>query len=135
VLIGLVQLFLPITILILVPAVTSIHEEMDEAAQSLGAHWVRALWTVVLPMARPGLVNAFVIVLTLVFSDFAVPAILGGGRADFITNVIQRTYVDAGDRGVGGALCVAVTAVTLAIIGVFFVARSLSAGKGSTQHA
>lgn len=132
VLIGLTQLLLPITILILVPAITAIRREVEDAAASLGAHWLRVAWTVTLPLAAPGLGNGFVIVWTLAFSDMAIPAILGGGRADFITNIIQRTYVEAGDRGVGGALCVATTLVTLAIIGALFLARRLGpAGRRS----
>lgn len=116
VLIGLTQLYLPLAIIVMAPAFTAIDPSIDEAAQSLGAHWLRVLWGVIVPMAAPGLRNAFVIVLTLVFSDMAIPVILGGGRADFIANAIHDAYLEVGDRGIGSALCVAAAAISTGLL-------------------
>jgi putative spermidine/putrescine transport system permease protein len=129
VLIGLVQLYLPLAIIIIASGLTAIGTEIDEAAQSLGAHWTRAIATVILPMAVPALRNAFVILLTLVFSDLAIPSILGGGRADFIANAIHDTYMEAGDRGLGGALCVATTLLSTALILLISVPQAVSAWR------
>jgi putative spermidine/putrescine transport system permease protein len=52
VLFGLVQYMLPFAVLMLAPALTAIPEEMEAAASSLGANWVRTFAHVVLPMAR-----------------------------------------------------------------------------------
>jgi putative spermidine/putrescine transport system permease protein len=125
VLIGLAQVYLPIAVMMIAPAITAINEEIDEAAESLGAHWVRTLWTVILPMAMPGLLAAFVVVLTVTFSDMAIPTILGAGRADFITNAIFTSYMETGDRGIGAALCVATTFAATGTIALLFLLRTL----------
>ena len=52
------------------------------AAGSLGANWVRTFLHVVLPLAKPGFIGAGLVVLTLSLTDFAIPAILGGGSQD-----------------------------------------------------
>lgn len=135
VVIGLVQLYLPLAVFMIAPALTAIDEDTDEAAQSLGATWTRALRTVILPMAAPGLANAFVLVMTLVFSDVAIPGILGGGRADFITNAIYRAYLETGERGVGAALCVVTTGIATGMIAVLFLARGWIARARERRHA
>ena len=64
-------------------ALTAIPEEIEAAAESLSvlagnnAH-------VILPMAKSGLIGAGLVVLTLSLTDFAMPAILGGGTQDFV---------------------------------------------------
>jgi putative spermidine/putrescine transport system permease protein len=129
VLIGLVQLYLPVAVMMIAPALTAVHREIDEAAESLGAHWLRALGTVIIPMAAPGLVRAFIVVLTLVFSDMTIPAILGGGRADFITNAVYESYLETGDRGLGAALCIVTTSVAIGGILSLFLCHRLFARR------
>jgi putative spermidine/putrescine transport system permease protein len=134
VVIGLVQYYLPLAIMLIATALTAIDEVVDEAAQSLGATWIRTFRTVILPMAAPGLVNAFVLVMTLVFSDVAVPGILGGGRADFITNAIYHAYMETGDRGVGAALCVITTSMATGMVVLFFVAQGMISNRKRRRH-
>ena len=125
VMIGLVQVYLPVAVMMIAPALTAVNREVDEAAQSLGAHWTRALLTVVVPMAAPGLIRAFVVTVTLVFSDMTIPAILGGGRADFITNAVYDSYLTTGDRGLGGALCIVTTGFVIGGILLLAVGQRL----------
>lgn len=131
VLIGLTQMYVPMAVMMLAPALTGINEQIEEAGQSLGAHWTRVFWTLVLPLARPGLIAAFVIILTLVFSDVAIPQILGGGRADFITNVIMHTYIETGDTGIGAALCLVVTVLTTGTVCLFYGIKAFTGRGGS----
>ena len=94
----------------LAPALTAIPEEIETAAESLGADWLRTLWHVVLPMARPGLIGAGLVVLTLSLTDFAMPAMLGGGSQDFIANAIYDQFFRTSDQGLGSALTVLLVA-------------------------
>ncbi|MGF1627685.1 MAG: ABC transporter permease, partial [Alphaproteobacteria bacterium] len=71
ILLGLVQYMLPFAVLMLAPALTAIPEEVEQASESLGAGWVRTFLHVVIPMAKPGLVGASVVVFTLTVTDFA----------------------------------------------------------------
>ena len=101
---GLVQYMLPFAVLMLAPALTAIPEEIERAAESLGANWFRTLRHVVLPMARPGLIGAGIVVFTLTLTDFAMPAILGGGTNDFIANAIYDQFFRTSDAGLGATL-------------------------------
>ncbi len=129
---GLVQYMLPFAVLMLAPALTAIAEEVETAAKSLGASWPRAMWYVVLPMARPGLTGAGLVVLTLSLTDFAMPAMLGGGSQDFIANAIYDQFFRTSDAGLGAALTMALVLVGTLLVGIvlsLFGAGTLSLGK------
>ena len=98
---GLVQYMLPFAILLIVPALTAIGEEIELASESLGARWPATLRHVVLPMARPGLVGAGIVVFTLTLTDFAMPEILGGGGNDFFANAIYDAFFQLSNAGAG----------------------------------
>lgn len=118
VLFGLVQYMLPFAVLMLAPALTAIPEELESAANSLGASWWRTFTHIVLPLAKPGLVGAGLVVLTLSLTDFAMPAILGGGSQDFIANAIYDQFFRTSDQGMGAAL-------TLILVGIGSLAGGL----------
>ncbi|MBX6323524.1 MAG: ABC transporter permease [Rhodospirillaceae bacterium] len=122
VLIGLVQFMLPFAVLMLAPAITAIGEEVELASQSLGAGWLATFRHVVLPMARPGLVGAAVVVFTLTLTDFAIPMILGGGKNDFAANAIYDAFFRVSDAGLGSALSIVLVVIgTGAVAAVFAV--------------
>ncbi|HMN86226.1 MAG TPA: ABC transporter permease [Bauldia sp.] len=121
VLFGLVQYMLPFAVLLLAPALAAIPEEIERAAESLGANWLRTFRHVVLPMARPGLIGAGIVVFTLSLTDFAMPAILGGGGNDFIANAIYDQFFRTSDAGLGSTLTVLLVVLGSAIVGLAFV--------------
>lgn len=132
VLFGLVQYMLPFAVLMLAPALTAIPEEMEAAAGSLGANWVRTFLHVVLPLARPGFVGAGLVVLTLSLTDFAIPAILGGGSQDFIANAIYDQFFRTSDQGMGATLALLLVAIGSMMVGVVFAlfgAGTLAIGR------
>ncbi|WP_112310280.1 ABC transporter permease [Pseudogemmobacter bohemicus] len=118
---GLVQYMLPFAVLLLVPALTAIPEETETAAGSLGASWPRILWHVLLPMAKPGLIGAGLVVFTLTLTDFAVPAMLGGGSQDYIANAIYDQFFRTADQGLGSALALMLVAAGSVLVGLVFM--------------
>jgi len=120
VLFGLVQYMLPFAVLMLAPALTAIPEEIERAAESLGANWLRTFRHVTLPLAKPGLVGAGIVVFTLSLTDFAMPAILGGGSNDFIANAIYDQFFRTSDAGLGSALTLLLIVLGSAVAGVIF---------------
>lgn len=120
VLFGLVQYMLPFAVLMLAPALSAIPEEVEAAAGSLGATWGRTLLHVVFPMATPGFVGAGLVVLTLTLTDFAIPAILGGGGQDFIANAIYDQFFRTSDQGMGAALTLLLVVVGSTLVGAIF---------------
>lgn len=133
VLFGLVQYMLPFAVLMLAPALTAIPEEIEAAAGSLGANWPRSFIHVVLPMARPGFIGAGLVVLTLTLTDFAIPAILGGGSQDFIANAIYDQFFRTSDQGMGATLALMLVAAGSLLVGLVFTvfgAGTLAMGRG-----
>lgn len=129
---GLVQYMLPFAVLMLAPALTAIPEEVEAAASSLGASWWRTLVHVVLPMARPGMIGAGLVVMTLTLTDFAMPAILGGGSQDFIANAIYDQFFRTSDQGMGAALTLILVGVGSLAVGLVFTlfgAGTLAMGR------
>ncbi len=120
VLFGLVQYMLPFAVLMLAPAITAIPEEMESAAESLGANWMRSFIHVVLPLARPGLIGAGIVVFTLSLTDFAIPAILGGGSNDFIANAIYDQFFRTSDMGLGATLALLLVLLGSTLAGIIF---------------
>ncbi|RYE79643.1 MAG: ABC transporter permease, partial [Hyphomicrobiales bacterium] len=120
VLFGLVQYMLPFAVLMLAPALTAIPEEIEAAAGSLGASWVKVFSHVVIPMAKPGFIGAGLVVLTLSLTDFAIPAILGGGGQDFIANAIYDQFFRTSDQGMGATLTMLLVVVGSTLVGAVF---------------
>lgn len=126
VLFGLVQYLLPFAVLLIAPAITAIDEEVELASESLGAHWVRTFRYVTLPMAKPGLVAAALVVFTLALTDYAMPVILGGGTNDFVANAVYDAFFRISDSGLGSA--VAIVLVTIATFLAAVILTALGAG-------
>jgi putative spermidine/putrescine transport system permease protein len=117
---GLVQYMLPFAVLMLAPALAAIPEEVEIAAENLGARWWEAMATVVVPMAKPGLVAASVVVFTISLTDFAMPAVLGGGTNDFLANAIYHAFFRISDPGLASALAVILVAIGSTIVAALF---------------
>ncbi|TVQ31191.1 MAG: ABC transporter permease [Geminicoccaceae bacterium] len=117
---GLVQYMLPFAVLMLAPALAAISEEVELAAESLGARWWEAMLNVVVPMAKPGFVAAGVVVFTISLTDFAMPAVLGGGTNDFLANSIYHAFFRISDPGLASALAVILVAIGSTIVAILF---------------
>lgn len=115
---GLVQYMLPFAVLMLAPALTAIPRETETAASSLGANWLQSFRHVVIPMAKPGLIGAGLVVGTLALTDFAMPAMLGGGSQDFIANAIYDQFFRTADQGLGASLALLLVVLGSVIVGV-----------------
>jgi iron(III) transport system permease protein len=80
----------PHALIIVSTALAISDARLHEAAVSLGARPWRIFWTVTLPAARYGLVSAFVVVFTLVITDFGVPKVIGGQLNVMATDVYKQ---------------------------------------------
>lgn len=114
---GLIQYMIPFAVLLIVPAIAAISEDMELASESLGAHWASTFKHIVIPMARPGLIGASVVVFTLTMTDFAMPEILGGGTTDLIASAIYDSFFQLSNPGLGAAI-----SIILVLIGSLIVA-------------
>jgi iron(III) transport system permease protein len=70
--------YFPIAYLTLRPVLSGISGNLDEMAFSLGSRRLHVFRTVTLPLAVPGLANAFLLLFAASLADFATPLILAG---------------------------------------------------------
>jgi putative spermidine/putrescine transport system permease protein len=55
---------------------------------------------------------------TLTLTDFAIPAMLGGGSQDFTANAIYDQFFRTADQGLGAALTMVLVALGSAFVGI-----------------
>ncbi len=79
---------------------------MEEAALVLGAHGWRLWWYVRLPLLRPAITSAVLLVFIFTFTSFGVVLILGGPRFATLEVEIYRQAVNLFNLPVAGALSV-----------------------------
>ncbi|MBI4277196.1 MAG: iron ABC transporter permease, partial [Armatimonadetes bacterium] len=79
--------FTPIAYLVLVGVVRALDAALEEAAETLGASRWHILRTVIWPLVRPGIANAWLLVVIESLADFGNPLILGGGVPFLATEV------------------------------------------------
>nr|WP_245214695.1 ABC transporter permease [Pararoseomonas indoligenes] len=80
------------TLFMMVPIFNSmarIDRSLIEAARDAGASGWQTLWSVVIPLCKPGIVIGSIFVLTIVMGDFVTVGIMGGQQIASIGKVIQ----------------------------------------------
>ncbi len=87
---GEVLFSLPHALLILSTALAAADQRHYEAALVLRASPLRIFLTVTLPGCRYGLISAFFVVFTLVFTDFGVPSVVGGSYSVLATEIYKQ---------------------------------------------
>lgn len=90
--IGGAQVFLPFMILSLVTSLMAIDNRLIEASEILGAGPVRRFFTIILPLAMPGLVTGSILVFSMMLGAFVTPLILGGSAVKYVSVAV---YTDA----------------------------------------
>jgi ABC-type spermidine/putrescine transport system permease subunit I len=106
VLVGMVTAYLPLYVVPAYVALSRVPADLTEAAADLGARRWRQTWSVVLPMASPGLVTGAALVAVLGVGEFLVPAVLGGNKVLLLGSILA-------DRGAGRGQPLAGAIVTL----------------------
>jgi iron(III) transport system permease protein len=122
----------PIVFLLMVAAFRSMDPSLEESALMSGATRLQALRRVTLPLVRPALLSAVLVILITSLESFEVPALLGlqEGIYVFTSRIyfVFRSYPQ--DLQAAGALAVSLLAV--AVVGV--IITRLLAGRGSKTY-
>jgi spermidine/putrescine transport system permease protein len=106
--IGLVYNYLPLFVLPLYATLERMDWRLVDAATDLGASQWAAFRQITLRLTAPGLITGTLLVFIPMMGEYVIPLVLGGGRVDFIGNVIQRTFLEAQDYALGSALAMLV---------------------------
>ena len=82
---------LPIAYLILAPAMSAFDVSLEESSKVCGASNLRTLLRVTLPVLRPAILAAFILVIVRSLASFAVPSVIGmPGRIYVLASHIYR---------------------------------------------
>jgi ABC-type spermidine/putrescine transport system permease subunit I len=104
VLIGMTQVLLPYMILPLMASLETVAPVLEEAAINLGATRWQVFWQVIVPQTIPGIAGGVSLVFILAFSEFPVPALLGGATFKVLPVYIYQTMATLLDWSRGAAL-------------------------------
>jgi iron(III) transport system permease protein len=116
--------FFPVAYMLVESALRSIDPSLEHASRDLGASQVRTVLRVTLPLARSGIIKAYLIVFVLVLADFSNPIIIGGGRPTLASDAY---LLIVGRQNLEMAAVVAVFLVLPSIV-VFLIQRHLLKG-------
>ncbi|MDB5857721.1 MAG: transporter permease [Ramlibacter sp.] len=117
-LVGMSHIFLPFMVLMLVPAIQAVSKDVQDAAYTLAASRARVFWSVTLPMTAPGILAGSILVFVLSISALVTPRMLGGPTYKVMATLIYDDFLQTLDWPSGAAMSFALTAMTLAVIGV-----------------
>ena len=103
--------YFPIAFLLLAGMLQSIDPSIEDAARDLGSSKWRTFSSVTIPLVRPGIANAFLLVFIKSVADF--PMAIGGNFSTLATQVYLQAI---GSYDVQGGAAVAVVLLDIAII-------------------
>jgi ABC-type spermidine/putrescine transport system permease subunit I len=104
VLIGLTQVMLPYMVVPIMSSLETVSPVLEEAAVNLGASQWQVFWKVIIPQTLPGIAGGVSLVFILAFSEFPVPALLGGATFKTLPVYIYQTMSTLLDWSRGAAL-------------------------------
>ncbi|MFB6170551.1 MAG: ABC transporter permease [Haloarculaceae archaeon] len=129
--VGLTQIMIPYSVLMIAPSIEAIDRSVEQAAKNLGAGPVATFRYVVLPLAKPGLTAAAVVTFTISMAAFSVPDFLGAGLFDFVANFVYSTLFNASNYPLASVMSLVLVTVTSLIVLVVF--RYVGAGTMSLE--
>jgi putative spermidine/putrescine transport system permease protein len=121
---GSVQILIPLSVVILLPAFQRVDVELEQAAATMGAGPVRVWTRVILPLVRPGITGAAAVCITICMTEFANPSLLGQGVRDYVANLVQSVVLGRDNVYLGSAI-----GLTLLVIVMIFVTVLLVLGQ------
>ena len=130
--------YFPIAYLTLKPMLAAIDSNVESMAASLGSSRWRVFRTVTLPLATPGIANAFLLLFAASLADFATPLILAGNQFPVLPTQAYLQITGLFDLK-GGAilsLVLLVPALAVFLLQRYWVARRYYVtitGKGAGQ--
>lgn len=113
---GILYTMIPPAAFALYGVLLTIDESLIAAARGLGASRFRAMLTVTLPLALPGLVGAFALVFAVSVGFYITPVLIGGAQAPFMASQIQDYVFASYDLPLAYAASVILLVLALAVV-------------------
>lgn len=120
----------PYVVLNVLPKLAQMNPNTYEAALDLGATPFQALWKVLIPELRPGMLSGFILAFTMSLDDFAVTYFTAGSNG--LDTLSTYIYADARKGGLTPELKPLMTIIFLIILAVLIVVN-IRASKQQQQ--
>jgi spermidine/putrescine transport system permease protein len=123
--VGYLTLCLPLAVILQTFALAGIDRRLVEAAHNLGCGSFRSIFTVILPLAKTGMIVAAVFCFILSFGDFVAPYYLGGSKPPTLSIMIIDTSKSGQQwpRASVVALMMIITLLTVAFLSIGYAYR------------
>lgn len=113
---ALIHIYTPFTFLPIFASLEHIPRQLVEAAHDLGASSIRTFWTVIVPLAMPGVLAGATFAFVLSLGDFLAPLLLGGPSGVMISNIVVSLFGAAYDWPLGAAVSLIMLLLVVALI-------------------
>jgi putative spermidine/putrescine transport system permease protein len=110
---GLTHVLMPFVVLSVLATLERIPDNLAEAAQSLGANRLRAIWAVVVPLSMPGVLAGATLVFCVAISAYVTPALMGPSGAKYSATLVYQQFVSTFDWPRGAAIAAVLLAITV----------------------
>lgn len=90
IIVGLLQLFMPIMVLTLISAMENVQLDVEEAALSLGSGRLGVFFRMIIPLSYDGLIMGVTLVFTGCITAYVTPAILGGTKVLTLATLMRQ---------------------------------------------
>lgn len=116
VVLGLVTIFMPYMVMPLMASIERIPRSIEEAAQNLGANWGRMFLRTILPLSRPGLFSASLLVYSLAIGAYVIPALMGAARIRMAGQEVYDSVLVSFNWPAASSLTMVLMAVVLVLM-------------------
>lgn len=131
VVITLAHAWAPFALLPIYISIEKIDRSLIEAASDLGDGAWYTFWRVLLPLSRPGLIAAGMLVFIPTVGDYVTPQLVGGTSGIMIGNVVQSMFGRSNNWPMGAAISI----VTMAVVTLVACAILWGTGGGKSGRA
>jgi putrescine transport system permease protein len=125
--IGIVYSYLPFMVLPLYANLEKLDWTLLEAAADLGCRPARAFWSIVMPLARPGIIAGCLLVFIPAVGEFVIPDLLGGASTMMIGKTLWTEFFQNRDWPLSSAIAVILLLLLVVPITVWQRARERAA--------
>jgi iron(III) transport system permease protein len=108
---------LPFAYVVMYPTLARIGEELDRAGRAAGAGWWRTCRSIVLPLLRPAIFSAFILMFVEILCDYDPALFLVKPGNEVIGTTMLSQFIQ-GSVGPVAALAVVQVTITLIVLGL-----------------
>jgi spermidine/putrescine transport system permease protein len=105
----LICMLLPFAIIPMYSSLGNVSRELLDASRDLGASPIEAIRTVLIPIARKGIMAAFAFSFVLAAGDYVTPQLVGGASTQMVGNIIADQFGASFDWPLASAIGVTTT--------------------------